>query len=38
VDLVEALYTDLQGFMGDIPQDDDLALAVLAREETDSSQ
>ena len=33
VDLVEALFTDLQAFMGDAPQTDDLALAVLAREE-----
>jgi sigma-B regulation protein RsbU (phosphoserine phosphatase) len=37
VDLVEALYTDLQGFMDDTPQEDDLALAVLAREEIDLS-
>lgn len=37
VDLVEALYTDLQDFMGDTPQEDDLALAVLAREEIEVS-
>ena len=37
VDLVEALYNDLQHFMGDTPQEDDLALAVLAREETEIS-
>jgi serine phosphatase RsbU (regulator of sigma subunit) len=37
VDLVEALFTDLQSFMGDAPQLDDLALAVLAREEQDNS-
>jgi len=36
VDLVEALFTDLQSFMGDAPQLDDLALAVLARDQQDS--
>ena len=37
VDLVEALYTDLKDFMGDTPQEDDLALAVLAREDAEVS-
>jgi sigma-B regulation protein RsbU (phosphoserine phosphatase) len=35
VDLVEVLFADLQEFIGDAPQTDDLALAVLARADLD---